>query len=595
MIEAHPASEERVESASHQGPASTRTGMFYALAIAGIMLVAILLRAGGAGFGLPHLYHWDEKMYFHGAFYAWATGGSTESLVYGNVPYLILPILWIVALFQGASLQLPKVITSYLSDPTPFYLAGRLTWVGLQALAVYGCYRVAARTLSRRAGLLAAFFLAAAFLSVSEGHYVKGDSTAMLGALLAAAAALALVRRPTNGWYLALGGAIGLSLAFKPYTYPLVLVPVLAHFLAWSGWGPSLRQWWRLLLSAVGAIVCFLVTLPAPLVDPAGTWNTFKIESAIQLASVPTGGQPIWLYYWTGHLLEGTGWPLELAGLCGFAIWAVRRDRQRLILLVMPLLLWLGIVSRSNGFARYALPIVPFLCLAAADALDLLAARFASRFKSARFTAAVMPAALALAGLLLALPSLLNDVRFDAYTSAPDTRTQAAQWVEAHIPAGATVVEEGGQGFEAMSTLGPPLRASTVAVGQTWSPTSLKPPSDFWTQPLLRWLDTYTPTYRLTFAPTLTRRAEITSTAQWGDPDAFVMIGWRSDPEHDRPPSPFWDDLHRKYTLAARFDCSPCMPDDPYAWAVDYETLSEVNLFSRTTAGGPTVWVYRRK
>jgi hypothetical protein len=111
----------------------------------------------------------------------------------------------------------------------------------------------------------------------------------------------------------------------------------------------------------------------------------------------------------------------------------------------------------------------------------------------------------------------------------------------------------------------------------------------------LEWLRTYSPTYNLTFAPSVTRRQEITSTAQWGSPDAFVLISWRNDPELGVPPSPLWDDLHEKYSLAARFDCSPCFPDDPYAFAVDRSALGDVDMLGRDVAAGPRVWVYTRR
>jgi hypothetical protein len=113
--------------------------------------------------------------------------------------------------------------------------------------------------------------------------------------------------------------------------------------------------------------------------------------------------------------------------------------------------------------------------------------------------------------------------------------------------------------------------------------------------PLLAWLETYTPTYKLTFAPTLTRYKERMTTADWGYPDAFVMLSWRSDPERGIPPWPIWEDLRKNYSLAARFDCSPCFPSDPYAWAIDYASLAQVRLFSGGNVAGPRIWVYTRK
>ena len=319
------------------------------------------------------------------------------------------------------------------------------------------------------------------------------------------------------------------------------------------------------------------------------------LESSAKLSSLSIGGVPTWLYYWTGHLWSGVGWPLLLFGVGGFVLWATRalRDPKRLTLFAIAILLWLGVISRENQFARYALPIVPFLSLAAGDLLDQAATWLADRLQGG--ARRMVGPGLAIVAALLVLPSLLNDVRFDAYASSPDTRTIALEWIESHIPAGATIVEEGGQGFEAMSNLNVPLRASPSAVGKTWAPTQLKPHDEYWSQPLLQWLQTYTPTYDLSFAFTLTRDKDKTTTEQLGSPDAFVVLSWRSDPEKGTPPSPLWDDLRNKYNLAARFNCSPCLSSDPYAFAIDYPALAQVSPLSKGTVGGPTIWVYTRK
>jgi hypothetical protein len=562
-----------------------------------VLLAGAALRLAGIGFGLPYLYHWDEKGYYHGAFYVLATGGRTESLVAGNIPYILAPVLASVALANGLLPgSVERLVTQYLQDPTPFYLLGRIVWVSFQLLAVWLTYLIGRDALSRSAGLIAAAFLAAAFLVVSEGHYVKGDTTAMLGAVLTAWAALRLLSHPTPRSYAIVSAASGLAFACKAYTYPLLFVPLLAHLLAWPTWTLRLRQASALLYACGAALIAFALAFPAVIIDPVGTLEIWKVESAIKLSSLAPGNLPVWLTYWTDYLWEGLGWPVELLGLAGFVYWLTlwlrHRDAKRLLLLAFPLLLLIGIVSRTNHFARYALSIAPFVALAAGDLLEWAARAMSNRFRLGSWLPA---AALAVVVALACMPSLLNDLRFAAYTSSPDTRTLAARWIETHLPASSRLVGEGSQGFEAMSTLGVPVRPDPLAAGVTWSPTSLRPPDQFWSDPLLAWLRTYTPTYTLTFAPTLTRGGKTTSTEQWGNPDAFIMLSWRSDPEKKTPSSPFWDDLKRSYELAAKFECSPCFPEDPYAWAVDYPTLARVDLFSRHTVAGPVVWIYARR
>src|SRR5438477_3493218 len=216
------------------------------LSLAGVLIGSALLRLAGIGFGLPNLYHWDERDYFHATFYTLATGGRAESLVPGNLPYLLALPVWVVAAAHGLpwwGSGISRVVTLYLQDPTPFYLLGRIMWVGLQLVAIWLVYRVGSAALSRRAGLLGAAFLGVAFLPVSEGHYIKGDTTAMLGAVLCAAAALRLLQRPDSRSYALLGAAIGLTLSFKFYTYTLAALPLVLHVVVWPDWRNRLRNW----------------------------------------------------------------------------------------------------------------------------------------------------------------------------------------------------------------------------------------------------------------------------------------------------------------------------------------------------------------
>ena len=213
--------------------------------LAGVLIGSALLRLAGIGFGLPNLYHWDERGYFHATFYTLATGGRAESLVPGNLPYLLALPVWVVAAAHGLPLWgsgIPRVVSLYLQDPTPFYLLGRIMWVGLQLVAIWLVYRVGSAALSRRAGLLGAAFLGVAFLPVSEGHYIKGDTTAMLGAVLCAAAALRLLERPDARSYALLGAAVGLTVACKFYMYTLAVLPLVAHLIAWPNWESRRRK-----------------------------------------------------------------------------------------------------------------------------------------------------------------------------------------------------------------------------------------------------------------------------------------------------------------------------------------------------------------
>jgi hypothetical protein len=82
-------------------------------------------------------------------------------------------------------------------------------------------------------------------------------------------------------------------------------------------------------------------------------------------------------------------------------------------------------------FARYALPSVPALCLAAAAFIDLLP------------TLRLAKAGLALAAIA---PPLLDSISFDRVLGRPDTRSLASAWIEENLTPGASILVSEGYG-----------------------------------------------------------------------------------------------------------------------------------------------------
>ena len=90
-------------------------------------------------------------------------------------------------------------------------------------------------------------------------------------------------------------------------------------------------------------------------------------------------------------------------------------------------------------FARYILPVVPFLCLTAAFAV-VHAGRSMAELSRRSEWAVVTTWGLA---LLVIAPSAWSVVQFDRLLARTDSRLLAAQWVERHFPRGASISEVG--------------------------------------------------------------------------------------------------------------------------------------------------------
>jgi hypothetical protein len=91
-------------------------------------------------------------------------------------------------------------------------------------------------------------------------------------------------------------------------------------------------------------------------------------------------------------------------------------------------------------YARYLLPIVPALCVFAAAAV-FSALRAFRQYPVPRAVHTVLAAVLT---LMVLVPPAITAVQFDRVISRTSTIDLAYRWIDANIPAGATMVLEGG-------------------------------------------------------------------------------------------------------------------------------------------------------
>ncbi|MDO8630971.1 MAG: hypothetical protein Q7R41_10810, partial [Phycisphaerales bacterium] len=99
----------------------------------------------------------------------------------------------------------------------------------------------------------------------------------------------------------------------------------------------------------------------------------------------------------------------------------------------------IGIGSGKTVFARYMLPIIPFVCLLAAIAVSWLAARIRLLPVSPRASVLAVAGLTALAGSL----SVARAFAFDRLVSRDDNRVAAARMLETMFPAPTTAYQFG--------------------------------------------------------------------------------------------------------------------------------------------------------
>lgn len=455
----------------------------------GILAAALGLRLWGIGFGLPYTYHYDEQFYISGALNVGAGIIGKQSNPPGliNILFGEYGAFYLIGQLLGRFDSLAGFEAYYRSDPSAFYLLGRLTSAALGTLTVLGVYGLGRRLWGARAGLIGGGLLAVAFLHARDSHFATPDVTATffvtMAMLASVAAAQAAEKAKKAGWLLALAGGLGgLALAVKWTTWPAALAIGLASFFVAhaarldGGRRFGLGRWLKLAgLAGVVYLAVFCLASFEILLDPRAYWEYAMME----IRTGSQGGFSIWqidaasgwLFYlktlaWgLGSVLLAVG----LAGGGGVALAAWKEKRADLaVLLAFPVLYFLYMGSTRHYFARYALPMIPFLVLWAGWAVEWGVKKAASfdyaqdAWRGAQDAGrddqnawrGVQEAGrgaqegrrkrvqnLALAGfvLVLAAQPLISGLRFGQLMSRVDTRTEAKQWIEANLEEGAKI------------------------------------------------------------------------------------------------------------------------------------------------------------
>ncbi len=393
--------------------------------ILGILLVALGVRFWGVGFGLPYLYHADEPLVVN---HALAFGGGDFNPHYFKVPPFISYVIFsLFGLFYavlrglGSIHDISQFQDLFLSDPTPFYLLGRIVLgVILGTLTVYGLFRVLRLYFSREQAFLTASLLALNFLHVQNSHYIYFDIPLLFILVLTFSPILAILEQKGKYEYWEFGAFAGLAVATKYNGFFIVIPFLTAHIL-------SRGLKWRtlfdpqLLYAAVTALITYSVLNPY-------TWLDFKMASSDFLALREIQGVSGPLHHLVYSLSEAVGIPLLVLGLCGVFCSVIRWERAKLPFAAF-LLGYYGILTRcSQPHDRYVLVLVPFFLFFAADVL----LRLRKVFHMNRW----------LFGLVLASVLFIPAAKIwmsDRIASREDVRTVANRWVEEHVPAGTKI------------------------------------------------------------------------------------------------------------------------------------------------------------
>lgn len=397
-------------------------------ALAGLFVVALILRLVGHKTGLPYVYNADENAHFvPRAIGMFGHGWNPDYFI--NPPAFTYVLHVLFALKWGTDPA--EVGGAFAADPTDAFALARAASAFLGAVAVPLTAIAAARLFEdKRIGFIAGALLAVAFLPVHYSHFALNDAPTMAPLALALIGVAGIYRTGRTREYVLAGAGLGLAIATKYQAGIVVVTIVAAAFVT-----PVVHNRFKGLAFAFAPmLLAFLVANPYALLDRHQFVEDLRKQTSTAAGS--EGGGKLGLanssgfVYYLKTFTWGFGWLPTLLALGGMGALIARHRRLALVLAPAPILLFLYFGNNSRFFARWMLPMYPILAMLAAYAIVTLAVRFKPRV--------LIPA---LAALALLQP-LVFSVHNDVVLARDDTRMVARQWMQQHIAIGDKIVME---------------------------------------------------------------------------------------------------------------------------------------------------------
>jgi len=411
----------------------------------GIVALALALRLWGIRFGLPYDLTADEPHQIIQALKIgtgqggplvrmWHTVGKSGLDLLLFLEYgALFAFWWVTGQVDGPR----DFALKYLTDPTAFYLVGRVTIAVLGALTAVAVFYVGRRIYNTRIGLGAAAIAAVAHFHIAESHII-GPHIPMAFALWTGVALyLGFEVSHRRQTLIVAGLFVGAAVALA-YSAGIGLLMLLAARLLHAdddGWRGRAKDS-AILMGA--ALVSVAVMSPDLLTSGLSVLRNFSaanlggspdsdVRGAID--SVTILRQQDWSGFFQLLLKPDTA-ILTVAAIIGVLAGVLKRERWTVLLSIATAVFLLIVSASSRGLSEaYLLPVTPAIWLLTSRGLDAATANRRSLYAVSVCSVAALP--------------LFFAMREDMMLAKPDTRVLAKDWIEQHVPPGSTILMDG--------------------------------------------------------------------------------------------------------------------------------------------------------
>jgi hypothetical protein len=233
------------------------------------------------------------------------------------------------------------------------------------------------------------------------------------------------------------GLAAGFATSTKYNAALLAFPPLVSALAAWRA--GERRALVRVPVFGAAMILGFAAGTPYAVLDPQRFWTDASSEATHLAAGHGINLGSGWTYHATTTLRHGVTLPVLVAAAGGVVAAFRLRPWRAAIVFAFPIAYYIVAGRGQTVFARYMIPMVPFVCAAAGVLIAVVSA--ASRLaiaRDGRRLAVAASLALCIGGL-----SLWKSVQLDRLLNRTDSRVLAAEWLLQQATAGESVYISG--------------------------------------------------------------------------------------------------------------------------------------------------------
>ena len=409
------------------------------LVIVGLLsLVGLLLRLWKIGFGLPDLHFSNEELTTYPALNLASGDLNPHTFYHPNFYYYLFfaaDLAYILLGFLTGHFKAPgDGWELFKTDPTVFYVIGRSISAVLGTLTIPLTYWMGKKLFGERTGVLGALFLTFCFVHVQWSQIAYMDAPLIFFVVVSFLFALFALETGKTRYFMLCGLTGGLAASTKYQGIETLYWGPLASLLydlnrsrvpLGALWNQ--RSWTSVLFFIVGftgGTPFWILSFPEFFAHLRDNWLWFNPSGQ---GHVGMEGNWNWAYYLMITLPYSIGIPVLVSALAGLIVLLGRMERRIFLFLSFPTVYFFIAGFSKIRQAKYLMPMIPFLCLAAGFFLVWGVEKFFARKKWA-------PWILSVAGLFAVLPVLVSDLRYAYLKTLPDTRNLANTWVDVHVP-----------------------------------------------------------------------------------------------------------------------------------------------------------------